>query len=414
MACTLERPDPQTLFNRYMQMFSVTVLGGAPIIPESNEWYATSVNYAMAEEFYAISAQLYKEADPREACCENLVAIAERDGVYPRPAVSAQGYVTLTGTANTVLPTPLEFTISEQTFITSSEADQPTALDANGSATIRVRAAVAGSLGNIKATTGTLNYSIAGVNRNVGVCGGTFCNGTDAETCEAFRARYLRRLQYNPRATSAWITDKLLEWPCSTRAMPRGGSCCQCERDSNCTDCGCSDCGSKLEFYLMFDNSFPCGIAPASVIAEVEKWLFGSPQGYGLGQVEIGVCGRVVPVTAVPVNVRVDVADCLSATGVLALKASLTEYFTTLTPSTPLKVRAIETVIANALQTLQDVSANLELVNEVDGYGGVYGPRTTTSKVFHTGCDLEPECDYMLCLNEIIITSSNTTASGCP
>lgn len=416
MACNIERPTPQSLFNRIKQMFSTTVLGGSPVIPESNEWYVTAVNYAIYEEFYALSSQARQNQDPRTACCESLIDMAAVDGVYPRPATFAQGYVTLNGTPLTPLPAPLDFVIGDESFTTATVSAQPAALDANGKATIRVRALVAGEGGNSVAATGNLTTPIVGVDGEVVVCGGTFCNGAEAEACESFRARYLRRLQYNPRATNTWIMDKLLEWPCATRAIQRAGSCCSCsDTPGNCTDCGCADCGGKIEFYLMFDNSFECGIAPASVISEVEEWMFGEVQGYGLGQVEIGVCGRIVPVTGVKVDISIDIEDCASQAQRTLIRNQVAEYFSTLEPSKPLKTNAIMTIISNIIGSTVDAEVSATLVNALDGYGAAGFPFVAgVSKVFNGDCDLEPDCDYILCLNDININSTNSAVSGCP
>jgi len=400
MTCKLERPDPQALFNRYLNLFSSTVLGGASIIPESNEWYAASVNYAIAEQLYAVAEQAWKERDPREACCENLQELAAANGVYPRPAVFAQGYVKLTGTANTPLPSPLQFAIGLQNFITASVTTQPSEIGANGTVVIRVRALVAGPAGNTPGATGSMTTVVAGVSATVQVCGGSFCNGAVAEECEAFRARYLRRLQYNPRATNTWIIDKILEWPCATRALQRAGSCCRCADNlpADCENCGCKDCGGKMEFYVMFDNSFPCGIAPPGVVAEIQQWLFGSPQGYGLGQVEIGICGRVFAVNPLPIDLYIDIADCISTTQRTAIQNQIREFFSTISPSILLSSRSIETIIAGIVGADKNFSSRFELVDPLDAVN------TSLSS-----CDLEPNCDFLPCVRNIYI---NQTGSG--
>lgn len=104
MSCNLTRPTPDELFSKIKNNFSANVLGGAEVIPESLEWYVVTNDYAMTEEFYSISEQQWKERDPRYACCDNLVSMAERDGVYPRPATFSQGFVQITGTANSPIP----------------------------------------------------------------------------------------------------------------------------------------------------------------------------------------------------------------------------------------------------------------------------------------------------------------------
>ena len=76
MSCIILRPDPKVLFGQLQSMFSSTVLGGGQIIPESNEWYVVANDYAMAEQFYAIADQLWRENNPETACCDNLYKMA--------------------------------------------------------------------------------------------------------------------------------------------------------------------------------------------------------------------------------------------------------------------------------------------------------------------------------------------------
>lgn len=418
MACKIERPAPQALFDRYLNLFSTTVLGGAQVIPESNEWYASSINYAVAEEFYAISEQAWKERDPREACCENLVEMAAVDGVYPRPAQFAQGYLRLTGEPGAPLPSPLEFVVGDLTFVTASNATQPSAITADGTVVVRVRALIAGPSGNVTATEGQMTTPVAGVSSDVEVCGATFCQGAASEPCDDFRARYLRRLQYSPRSTNQWIMDKLLDWPCATRAIQRAGSCCQCNdctgRADGCEDCGCKDCGGDLAFYLMFDNAFDCGIAEEAMLDEVESWMFGSPQGYGLGQVEVGICGRIVPVKPVMINIAVDIVGCPTVAQLQQVTDAITEYMGTVEPSKPLRVLTLRTIVASVIGTDTNIEVRLEPVTPSDIYGGSWGPYTAgVSKVYGGGCDFEPDCDYMLCLADVTITRPDTAGASC-
>jgi len=407
----LGRPDPQILFDRYKALFEQLVLGGAAVIPESNEHYAVAVNYAMAETFYAITERAWQERDPEQACLENLIEMAARDGVYPRPAIPAQGYVQVSGTPLAPLPAPLAFTIGSQSYQTAVAADQPAALDSNGSATIRVVALTAGAAGNLdNICTGTMTTVVPNVNSGVDVLGCGFCSGKDAESEADFRARYISRLQYHPRATHEWITTKLLEWPCATRALVRGGSCCECgcgesalgAENQESGDCGCANCGGALQFYLMFDDTFPCGIAPVNVIREAEAWLFGSPQGYGLGQVEIGVCGRIYPVKPIPIRVQVTLDGCASPGAVNRIEPIVREFFQTLVPSQP----ADTTLLTASLRRLlpdQAPSVAFLLTN----------PLPDKDNVYETPCGIEPNCDYQLCFDSLQINNGTGEESNC-
>src|SRR5262245_56814265 len=193
MACTILRPDPQTLFDQLRSMFSSTVLGGGQVIPESNEWYVVTNDYAMAEQFYAVADQMWRETNPETACCDNLYKMAAQNGVFPNPAQHAEGYVKLTGVAGAAIPTNLEIQTDQGIYV--SVGTIPLSIGANNESIIRVRAITPGpemnSSGEI--TTGTITTPAPNIDTDVTVCGGQFCGGANAEECEAFRQRYLRR-----------------------------------------------------------------------------------------------------------------------------------------------------------------------------------------------------------------------------
>lgn len=345
MTCTLPRPEPQTLFDRIKNKFQNTVLGGATVIPESNEWYVVSNDYAMAEQFYALADQINKETNPETACCDNLYEMAEREGVFPLPATFAEGYVTITGTAGSTLPSYIEVTTSNGNF--GSVSTLPATLPATGNTTFRVRAITPGATGNSNSadTTGTLVTPITGIESSATVNGGTLCGGTDAETCEQFRTRYVARKRYKPRATYEWLQEKLLEWPCATRVCEEGDACCVI------TEEGLPACDplTNFQFYVMFDNTFENGIAPQCVNEEVEEWMFGSPQGRGLGQAEIGVCGTIRTAIPAVINIVVDTEECVSADQSAAITASLQSLFATLCPSVDLLQRMVDCAVADVL-----------------------------------------------------------------
>ena len=389
--CVIPRPAPQDLFNRVRDMFSANVLGGGKVIPETNEWYVVANDYAMQEQFYAIADQMWRETNPETACCENLYSMAARNGVYPKPAGFAQGYAKLTGTAGAAIPSSLEINTSCGPFVSTGTV--PTTLGSDGTAAVGIKAITPGvtcnSNGSI--TTGTLVTTAPGINNEVIICGGTLCGGTLPETCEQFRQRYLKRLQYKPRATSAWIQEKLLEFPCATRVCTREGSCCKCTPECN-SDCGCTACGDKLQFYVLFDDSFPCGIPPQNIVDAIQVWFFGEHQGYGEGQVEVGVCGQIYAPKPMYVNVIIDIADCVTINQKEQIITDIEDFFGTLCPSQNLLTKQIELIIANIIGATINASVRFEMV-DCDRTCG-----------YLSACGIEVECDYLPCLNEITFT----------
>jgi hypothetical protein len=386
-------------------MFSSTVLGGGKIIPESNEWYVVSNDYAMAEQFYAISDQMWRETNPETACCENLYKMAAQHGVYPRPATHAEGYAKMTGIAGSAVPPSVEIQTTNGTYI--SVGTVPLTIPDTGEITVRIRALTPGSDMNANGgvTEGTLVTAAPGIDTAVTICGGSFCGGAEAEDCEAFRKRYLERLAYQPRATMAWLQQKLMEFPCVTRVCVREGSCCRCEAE--CGDCGCKNCGNRMQFYVFFDDIFPCGIPPQHIIDDIETWLFGEHQGYGEGQVEIGVCGGIYAPIPLYINVFVDIEGCPSSSQKQIVEDQIRLLFQRICPSKPLKTKQLELIVASIIGA--DVNAQVRF--DIVGYENATPPYPR-HMVFADACGLDPECDVMPCLNEITFTNPEVS-KGC-
>lgn len=390
-------------------MFSSTVLGGGRVIPESNEWYVVANDYAAAEQFYAVADQMWREANPETACCENLYAMAARNGVFPRPATYAQGYARLTGTTGAAVPSSFEIDTDQGTYV--SVGTVPLTIPANGEISVAIRALTPGPEMNAdgEVLTGTLTTPAPGIDSEVAICGGQFCGGAAAETCEQFRKRYLDRLSYQPRATMAWIKQKLLEYPCATRVCVREGSCCRC--NAECTECGCKNCGNQMQFYVMFDGVFPCGIPPYNVVEDITTWLFGEHQGYGEGQVEIGVCGQIYQPKPLKVNVVVDIVGCPSSSEKQIIEDQIVALFRRICPSVPFRVRQVELIAAVVLGAGTDVSVRFEIVG-AEGQTGWVTVDGATVWVSQCG-DIEPECDVLPCLNDITFTQPNTQGPQC-
>lgn len=384
-ACIPLRPEPADQWNEIASQFSSIVLGGGDIIPESNEWYVTSLLVAMQEQFYAYAGQLATESDPRTACCENLVKMAEDWGMYPRPAVAAQGYVLITGDADAVLVDPLEMTIGGADF--RSVGVVPGRLNSQGAATVRFEALEAGAA----AISGRARLTNApeGVNGLAQILG-SFCGGAAEETCEQFRSRFIGRLGYRPQATQGWIIEKLLEWPCVTRVCPRAGNCCDPEELECCPDICSENIGN--EFYIFMDDTFDCGIAPQCVVDEISDWMFGpSPRkGRGLGQAPVGVCGNLVVPEAALFTIQIDSHECLSANQEAAIREAIAGFMRQFCPSEDLTYQQLTVVIGQILGAV--AKFDIAFVGLEDG-------------LTLTNCGLEVDCDVMPCVRSVRFTS---------
>ena len=410
MSCIILRPDPKTLFAQLQNMFQTTVLGGGKVIPESNEWYVVANDYAMAEQFYAISDQLWRETNPETACCENLYKMAAQHGVFPQPASHAEGYGRLFGTPGSAVPPSFEIQTTNGTYI--SVGTVPLTIPASGTVIVRIRALTPGADMNAggEVTTGTMTTPAPGIDPEVTICGGSFCGGSEEETCEEFRKRYLERLAYQPKATMAWIKQKLMEFPCATRVCIREGTCCRCNADcEDCPECGCTNCGSAMQFYVLFDGIFPCGIPPQHIIDDIQTWLFGEHQGYGEGQVEIGVCGSIHAPRPLVVNVYIDIEGCPSSAQKQMIEDQIAAIFQRICPSMPFRVKQLELIVASIIGP----EVNAQVRFEVVGYEGQIPPYPRDD-VWITSCgDLEPECDVLPCLNDVIFVGPDMRKPPC-
>lgn len=390
MACEIERPSPRVLFESIKSMFSSNVLGGAPIIPESNEWYVVSNDYAQAEQFFSISEQAWREKDPRYACCDNLIEMAARDGFYPNPATFASGYIQLSGTASTVLPSTIEVTIANQQFVNAGPV--PAQLNAQGRAVVRMRALEPGMEGNLPGNTGggSLSTPIPGVNNNFTIYGNQFCGGSEAEECEPFRTRYLERMRYKPNFSLDQIKETLKTWPCVTGVCERLGTCCY---DDDVQDWqGGIACGRPIRLYALFDGIFPFGAAPQDQIHELNEWLFGVVQGVGQGKAPWGVTGTVYNFVGGYIDIDIDGMACSSPATTNEIRARIEEYVERICPSQILYKRDIEAIIS-------------QLTAGTGNYEVLFNSASDRITI-DIGCgDAIPECDVRIALRNLRFTN---------
>jgi hypothetical protein len=161
-----------------------------------------------------------------------------------------------------------------------------------------------------------------------------------------------------------------------------------------------------MEFYVFFDDAFPCGIPPQNVVDDITKWLFGEHQGYGEGQVEIGVCGKIYVPKPLWINVYIDIEGCPSGSQKQIIDDQIHALFKRICPSMPLRTKQLELIIANVI----GAEVNTQVRFEIIGYEGVPPPRDL---VYITDCSLEPECDVMPCLQSVIFVNPDMRAPTC-
>lgn len=158
------------------------------------------------------AAQLFKGT----MASEYLDREAGHYGITRLAAAAANGSATFSGTDGVTIPAGTALQSSDGTVIYATQADGTLA---SGTATIAVRAATAGDIGNLSAGAGLLLTSaIAGVQPSAVVAVGGLSGGADAESDDALRARLLTRLRQPPQGGAA--TD-YLAWAKLTAGVTR-------------------------------------------------------------------------------------------------------------------------------------------------------------------------------------------------
>lgn len=368
--CFIARPAPQDLFDRTLNLFSANVLGGGDVVPDSNEWYVVSNDYFAQETFYSIADQQWRETNPREACCDNLVRMAADLGIYPRPATYARGYVKIEGTPGSALSANLRVLFGESTYKVDTGQTVPATMPDSGFVILRMVALDAGPAGNgltVGKNSGTLTSSYTGISNTVTVFGSHFCGGKDAETCEQFRTRVLHRISHAHRANFKGITEDLTEYPCVTRLVHRSCSCC--------TEKG------RLDLFVFMDETFAYGIPPQSVLDDMGAWYFGTPQGFGLGVADFGIEGTFYAAQPITVDISITDLPCTSAEQMELVRRRVAQFVNQLDPGVRLCVDVIKAIVIQVIGVACDMAVKLT----------VAGRNMTPKGDFEPGCDELPK-----------------------
>lgn len=331
--CLPGRPSVTDLHQQITAEMSTRLFDGAPILPGSNEDVVAFLLAGLMYEAYGIVEAGYRETDPRCMCCDRLFEFAARRGIYKRPATPAKGYVRLTGTPSATLTYPVTFTdeYARQYQSDPTFPDPPSELDASGEAIVRIVALAPGEAGNKPAgATLTLGSPPPGVDSTAAVVGTGLTGGSEEEDCESLRKRVLARLRNGAVSANVnWIIEKIREWPGVTRVC---ASACECIVPT---------------FYVFFDGTYePYGVPPDGVLQEIEDYIFGYPQGAGLGLAPVGAKGRLVPARPEPVAINIHGLSPLTPAIQSAVHKAIVDVFEEMTcPGGCICLRWIDDVV---------------------------------------------------------------------
>lgn len=293
--CTIPRPSIEELQQTAKTEISTRMLGGAPVLPLSNEDILSFIFAGTVNLMHGYVAQGLKESDPKDMCCDNLVTYAARRGIFLQGAERARGVVVITGTPGAAIPANIRFVDenSQEYKLDPSYVTNPTVLNGGGSASLFIAASGGGVRYNHAGGTAlTVSTTIPGINIEATVTAAGIIGGADEETCEQLRTRVLESEKMGAVSTNTtWFLSQTLRYPGVSRACSD-----ECER--------CCDQG--LVLYPFFDGAYEDGVPPASVIDSMNLWMFGPARTHGEGLAPIGLLGEYRAAAPTYLTVHVD------------------------------------------------------------------------------------------------------------
>lgn len=280
--CTFPRPSIQELQQDLKTEISTRILGGAPVLPMSNEDILAFIMSGTVNLMHGYVNQALKESNPADMCCDNLVAYAARKGIYLSAATRARGVVVITGTPGAAIPDNIRFVGDESREYKAdpTTSTNPVVIGSDGRAVLRVAAAVGGFTYNLgPGAVLTLSTTIPDIDSEATVSDSGMRGGASAEDCDTLRKRVLGLEGAGAVSTNLeWFQGMALRWPGVTRVCVD-----ECE--------GCCDTG-RIDMYAFFDGAYlPDGVPPPSVLEEMSEWMFGQNPGRGEGRAPVGSVG---------------------------------------------------------------------------------------------------------------------------
>lgn len=296
--CTIPRPDISDLQEATKTEISTRMLGGAPVLPMSNEDVLAFVMAGVTNMMHGFVTQGLKESDPKDMCCDNLVAYAARHGIYIQAAARARGLVTITGTPGATIPGNIRFVgdDAQEYKLDPSYITNPTVLSGAGSAVLSIAASGGGTRYNAPGGTQlVVSSTIPNIDGTATTSTAGLTGGTDDETCDELRARVLDAEERGTLSTNvSWFIEQTMAFPGVTRAC-----------NDECEGC----CEQGLLLYPFFDGAYTDGVPPQSVVDAMNVWMFGPARTHGEGLAPIGVMGEYRVPTATVMNVQLACVD---------------------------------------------------------------------------------------------------------
>lgn len=191
------RPTLERLVARAQADVESLLENGASRVRRSVEWVLSRVVAGLAYGLYGHQEWIAKQIVPDTAEDEFLVRWASLWGVERNSATQAQLEILVTGTEDAEMPAGTAWQSADGVEYTT---DEDAMVPGEGEIAVAVTATLAGSAGNVQAGSMLALVSpVAGVDSEAVVNGsGLVGGGSDQETIDALRARYLARVQTPP------------------------------------------------------------------------------------------------------------------------------------------------------------------------------------------------------------------------
>lgn len=383
--------NKQELWNSILSSFSVDVLNGGDVIPESTEYYVCSLLFAYMEEIYSDVRNALKEENIDTACCENLYKIGARRGILRRGRTLPTAIIKITGKCGAVLPDHMEFefkgVILKTIFTIKSFLDQKPHLDEKGETYViaQIDDYTRKSVDIPPNSKGELVKEYKDINKEV-ILVGTICQGQDEETCEEYRQRLIRSHAYALGSKIDITNLYVRDFPCLTDVMfIENPNCCPVYDKNLVIDPAC------VYVIPIFANNFPIGQVPEVILKMFEAWLFGSPKGYGLGKLPINLCGEAIQLK--PQYFRLNVVlryETLYHSQIQKIKDAVFAYVGSLKNGGFINTAQIQEIINQVAHKPLDACIELLSIEDKTPDGLIFSEDGNTIQAF---CDMVLVCE---------------------
>ncbi len=282
--------------------FSTRLLGGNPVLPQSNfDIMAGFIAFLQfGNEKFIESVR--DGVTPVGSTGSNLESWGSTYGVGRLAASAASGTITLSGTNGSILPAGTVLTRCDSfQYVTNSDATI-----VGGNASVSVTASTAGSSGNFPAG-GVLNVGsvTAGIN-NVALSQG-ISGGSEIECDDNYRVRILSAIRTPCRTGTAEDYDFWVrQYPGVTRV-------CVLEQPEG---------PGTVSVFFMMDDTYPDGVPMPADVTAVSDSLFGAG-----GLAPLGIVGTAQAPTLLPVDVTLSFTEVVSAQDAQAIQDAISAAF---------------------------------------------------------------------------------------